>query len=433
MSASKNKLADSKPNIPRKTFKDFVLEHKFKIIAALFFVFILVRYNQIFNESEKNGNYSSQNTVYLYFLGFSIGCLLISFLKGKWGKIAIINWVVIFIILGGFEFYLKKTNYDNILNYSEVNGSSFTTDYWSYRHTLKEREKGRLLYMHSLPNIVHRDQKPEFDFTYQLDSYGNNNCKTCNRTDALVSIVTLGDSYTFGIGARANKSWPNQLDSLFEENHLKVGICNISTSGSDPLYMFNIYGEWRAQGLPGDILLVTLNSSDAKDVVVRGGINRYQQGMTYDKGNEKWLPYYASSLIYRMYMQKVKDIEPYLLVKRDEVDPLYMSAFDNLFMTMIQFDQLAKQHNKQVVFVFNPGYHEVLENRLLLNDIVNEARNFKFHVIDLLPAFVREYKRTNNVFDFFWEKDFHNNEAGYRIWAEEVYKYLMENHLFETS
>jgi lysophospholipase L1-like esterase len=172
-----------------------------------------------------------------------------------------------------------------------------------------------------------------------------------------------------------------------------------------------------------NILLVSINDSDINDIITRGGMDRYHGGGALVE-RPKWLPWYASSMIFRLYKLTIDDVDPNLLIEKNKIDELNLKAFDALFEAMIQFNTNAYINNQKVVFIYNPNYQEYLYDYKSLMDIINEARNMGMDIIDLRDYFNYKGVNKDNVMDYYWTKDFHNNELGYQLWAEGVYDYL---------
>lgn len=389
----------------------------FLLIISYFF------FQNTFKESEVNEIYTLKNTIALYLLLFSIGIAIIFILFYKWWKVILFNWVFLFVLVSAVEGYVRMTNLKNVLSYTELNGDYFFTDYSYHNQMLKRRNAENLLYLHS-KDKTYIDNKTEFTFEYPLDEFGANNCPSCTKETTKLRILTLGDSFTFGIGASREKSWPNQLDSIlsiYKEN--EVAVCNIGFSATDPIYMLDIFKNKLNAVYQPNILLVSINDSDINDIITRGGMNRYNGGGPLVQKPD-WLPWYASSIIFRLFKLTFDDIDPNLLIKKEEIDQLNLRAFDELFEAMIQFKTLAYINNQKLIFIYNPNYQEYLYDYRSLMDIINEARNMGMEVIDIRDYFTYRGVSKENVMNYYWEKDFHNNALGYQLWAEGVYEYL---------
>jgi lysophospholipase L1-like esterase len=410
------------PNKEVKSSKSFSHYLRF-ILPALLLIISYIFFQNTFAESEINEIFTLKNTVSLYLLIFSIGIAIIFILLYKWRKVILFNWVIIFFLIIITEGYVRMTNMKNVLSYTELNSNYFFTDYSFHSQMLKKRSQGDLLYLHN-KNKSFIDNKTEFTFEYPLNEFGANNCKSCNNQQAKLKILTLGDSFTFGMGAPSNKSWPDQLDSIIAINKKdNVAVCNIATSGTDPIYMLDIFRNKFNELYQPNILLVSINDSDINDIITRGGMNRYQGGGPLVK-KPNWLPLYASSMIFRLFKLTFNDIDPNLLIEKDKIDELNIQAFDALFETMLQFKTEAYIHNQKLIFIYNPNYQEYLYDYKSLMDIINEARNMGMEVIDLRDYFTYKGMNKDNVMKYYWTKDFHNNALGYQLWAEGVYDYL---------
>lgn len=427
MSKKKNLKTPIQPNvvvIPEEEKNwSFYLKYLRYILPILFLIFSYLYYKNTFEQSEISEIYTLKNTIALYLFIFNIGIAIIFILLYKWRKVILFNWVIIFSLIILTEGYVRMTNMKNVLSYTELNSNYFFTDYSFHSQMLKKRNQGDLLYLHSKEK-VYTDNKTEFTFEYPLNEFGANNCKSCNNQQAKLKILTLGDSFTFGMGAPAKKSWPNQLDSILSINKgNEISVCNIAFPATDPIYMLDIFKNKLNDVYHPNLLLVSFNDSDINDIITRGGMDRYHGGGPLVE-RPKWLPWYASSIIFRLYKLTIDDVDPNLLIEKDKIDDLNTKAFDALFEAMIQFNTNSYINNQKVIFIYNPNYQEYLYDYKSLMDIINEARNMGMEVIDLRDYFTYKGVNKDNVMDYYWTKDFHNNELGYQLWAEGVYDYL---------
>lgn len=410
-----------------------IVKHKsglnFKLLVpfAIIVLIIITATYKTFSKSNISGSYSTVNSWLLYSSLYVIVGFLGLFLKQKARKVFLINWTIVVILITSTEIIFRKTNRGDILNYSEKNQGVFITDMGYYKNSLNRMKDGEVMYNHSSPNSIYYSNTSEFNDTFQLDQFGLNNCKSCLTNKDGFTILITGDSYTFGIGAPQNLSWPNQLDNLFKKNYqLPVRICNLATPGADPAYMYFIYDKIFRKEYDPDLILVSINNSDVKDIMIRGGMERHLK-MDMSLNEPRWLPLYASSLVFRSFMQVFKDIDPYLLIPKDEIPSMVFNSYDKLFALMVGFQNEARVLNKKVVFIFNSDYYDVFNRQAELMDIIQEARYQGMHVIDMNEFFLRNGVNESNYTKYYWPVDHHNTSLGYQIWAESVFSYLISN------
>lgn len=103
-------------------------------------------------------------------------------------------------------------------------------------------------------------------------------------------IITIGDSFTEGIGATNDSTWQKQLNKKINENgNVLTEIYNAGILGSDPI-LENILLKTRLLKYKPDLVLLTINDSDIYDIEVRGGFNRFNEN---NKLNIKKKPFWS--------------------------------------------------------------------------------------------------------------------------------------------
>jgi lysophospholipase L1-like esterase len=400
------------------------------LVAA---VLIIVATTVVFQKSEENGKYDLLNSLLLYLSIFAVGFLPIMYVFKKWKKVLLVNWTLIFAVIGITESYLRISNYKNILNYSEQNEGYFTTNTLQYEQSLQSRNDGNELYLNLGKDSNYVLDRPEYRFTYRLDEYGLNNCSTCRQNKASFNILTLGDSFTWGMGAAQGKSWPQQLqDMLLKRGFSNISVCNGGVQGSDPIYMLNALQNTYRNAFNPELMIVAINPSDIMDIVIRGGMNRY----IYNKPaieNPDWLPWYASSLIYRLYKRSSDKIDADLLIPESLKGPMMYEAYTQLFETMLALRQEQAIRGKKVVFVYTPIMMDILNKASGLRDILAEAERQGMMIIDCTNYFIQKGVNASNLETYFWKKDSHNTAAGYQLIAEAVSDYLITQQLIPKN
>lgn len=413
----------SKQVIRPTAFKPVMLLPLITVILTIIATYI------VFQKSAENGRYHLLNGVLLYCSIFTAGLIPIFYLFKKWKNVLLVNWTLIFALIGIAEGFLRISNYKNILNYSEQNEGFFTTNTLQYEQSLQSRNEGNELYLNLQKDSNYVLDRPEYRFKYQLDNYGLNNCSTCNQRSASFNILALGDSFTWGMGAAQGKSWPQQMqDILLNKGLSNISVCNGGVQGSDPIYMLNALQNTYRNVFNPELIIVAINPSDIMDIVIRGGMNRY----IYNKPaieNPDWLPWYASSLIFRMYKRSADKIDAELLVPESLKGPMMYEAYTQLFESMLAIRQEQAIRGKKVVFVYTPIMMDILNKGSGLRDILAEAEHQGMMVIDCTRFFIQNGVNASNLDTYFWEKDSHNTAAGYALIAQAVAEYLIANNL----
>jgi lysophospholipase L1-like esterase len=384
-----------------------------------------------FQKAASSGKYYVLHTLLLYSSAFATGGAVIHVWAGKAKKVLLLNWVLIFLLLSSVEIFLRITDFRSILNYSERNEGHFTTMAIQYERALDSRHAGDLLYLNIKDSGDYTMSRPEFSFTYRLDRFGLNHPGTCQQGGAY-KILALGDSFTWGMGASADSSWPAALQKGLKAKGVNnVSICNGGVPGADPAYNFYSYRKIYQKTFEPDLLIVAFNVSDISDYIIRGGNKRYQPGFETAVPSPIWLPWYASSLIFRLYMQNIFQIDPVLLISEQKKQEVINTVFTEIFETFLDISRYQLLRNKTVVFAHTPTYHDVLEGTAFMADLVSEGKSIGLNIIDLTPYFLQQKVNSTNYRDYFWEHDTHNTGKGYEIIGAVLAEYLTVNQLLK--
>jgi lysophospholipase L1-like esterase len=422
--SNKSKVAE-KPSPEPKTSQP-LLQKALLLLPLVLAITSLLMALRYYNLSAETGRYDFNNTFFLYLCIICIPAAAGFYLLRKWRKLIVINALLIFLLLMATEWLMKSGNIGNILNYSELNEGHFTTNILQYQKMLQRIQPGDFLYLNMKDDKDHLSQKPEYSFRYKLDEYGLNNCKSCKEKGKL-GILTLGDSFTWGMGAKAEKSWPQQLeDILVERGATNVRVCNAGVPGSDPIYAFEAYKNVYRSAFEPDILIVAFNASDMNDIVIRGGPDRTARKEAAI-ASPTWLPWYASSLLYRSIKRSSEKIDPDLLIPESEKQALFFNAMTILFENMLQINQYEALRGKKVIFLYTPIMLDFQQPETTMADLIAEGRNMGLMMVDATEYFKAAGVHAGNVQDYFWLKDSHNNEKGYAIIANAVADYLLKN------
>ena len=100
-------------------------------------------------------------------------------------------------------------------------------------------------------------------------------------------ILALGDSFTEGRGAGQDSTWPKSLERKLNASagSRKTMVINAGISGSDPFFEYQLLKERLLKYNP-NMVIVAINSSDIDDLIIRGGMERFQPGgiLKYKEG-----------------------------------------------------------------------------------------------------------------------------------------------------
>jgi lysophospholipase L1-like esterase len=100
-------------------------------------------------------------------------------------------------------------------------------------------------------------------------------------------------------------------------------------------------------------------------------------------------------------------------------------ALEKLKGCMQQFQTLATAKGATLVFLFHPTINDIKAGEMMSTKALLQYANEKgYHTVNALDEFVNAGINENNIGDFFWLQDGHNNSRGYKIIAEGIAKAL---------
>jgi hypothetical protein len=265
----------------------------------------------------------------------------------------------------------------------------------------------------------------EFKFKYVTNNYGFlnfHNYKTTNRDS---SIVFLGDSFVFGVGASQDSSVCFYLEKKFAFNFINAGI-----PGSDPFYEKVILDSiFHPLGYKKYLFMV--NFSDLYDYICRGGSERFLPNSEIHYREAPSIePYYKSSFLIRglthLVLQRDFSLQSKKItqeLKTQAIDD-FVQLFNSLpkdidFVILIQpYAAQYKKDDKINIEKLNYEYLDSLEAKLKANNI---------KTINLDPK-LKKLLNSDNYLDYSWKLDGHYNAKGYALLGEIIAEELTLNY-----
>lgn len=282
-------------------------------------------------------------------------------------------------------------------------------------------------YLHQ-PNYTDTYTVSEFSYPHITNRAGMTGLPLPKKRNNKVRIAILGDSFTEGIGAPPDSSYPHLLQKLFN-TYLpnKVEILNAGLCGSDPVYEYELLKDSIEEYHP-DIVIVNILSGDIRDMRVRGGFERFKEDGTVEyKRAPRTEGVFAKSVLFRYVLTKVLQYDMLL------TPPSQIPAQTNLAIRQINIavDSIAdytKQKGTNLLVVYNLTANELVARHLDLQSSLDHAKRRNLKTVDLLFWFLRNGVDNKNVYEYFWPQDFHNTSKGYELYAKGVYASLLESY-----
>ena len=282
-----------------------------------------------------------------------------------------------------------------------------------------ERERG-FLYTNP-PNKIKTITNNEFSYEHRYNSEGLRNKEiSTTKQQNEIRIITLGDSYTEGVGSPQDSTCPCLFEQELQRCYSKDSfytVINAGVYGSDPFFESYLL-KTRLLRYKPDIVFVAINNSDITDVIERGGFERFASDSTIVfKNSAWWEPLSGASIIVRMAVRNIFKYGNNFLRRKDFL-PVYLEASKSLVIAVNEMAKMAKEAGFKLVIIFNPSLNEMGASRFDLDVTKRLIVDSTINIIDLQRDYNNYFKQNNlNYKDYFWPKDSHPNSKGYLIWS----------------
>lgn len=263
---------------------------------------------------------------------------------------------------------------------------------------------------------------PEFSYTYRVNSLGYTGKEWTKQADTgTYRIITMGDSFTEGVGAPADSTYPELLQAILTAKGQKVEVLNAGVGGSDPIFSYKNMSE-RLLPYKPNLVVQTISENDIlNDFGIRGGFERFKTDSTLQRPEQSKLEIiYAISYTARVFLDLAgyNYSAPYCM--NEQSDCL---AEKNVILkdVITRYSMLAEANGFNVLLVFYPTKYEGSDGEYYLDfaaakKLVAEQKAIAEY--DLMPCYVGAFKNSSGYEAFYWNHDGHHNAAGYRLMAQ---------------
>ena len=272
----------------------------------------------------------------------------------------------------------------------------------------------------SEPNSISNTKTSEFTFTHKINSQGYSDKEWLPQKHTKVRIACIGDSFTQGIGATADSSYPVLLQNMLPD----CEVMNFGIAGSDPIFGYTALKE-KALPYHPDIVTLTVNTSDISDIIVCGGFERFKKDGTTSCNSSPWYePLYEHFYITRLVLYQQFHIDmtahltPCVLAAEEK------KALAEMEDALDRFHSLCTDNNTRCVFIFHPGYSEVKRDSMSAYPVMEYAIAKGYETVNMLDEFKQFGMNPTNVDAYFWPLDGHNRGQGYFLFARALQQHF---------
>jgi hypothetical protein len=231
--------------------------------------------------------------------------------------------------------------------------------------------------------------------------------------------MALGDSYTEGVGAEQDESWPRQLETLLNAAaDRRFEVWNAGVAGSDPFFEFMLLKE-RLLAYQPDRVVIAVNSSDFNDYIFRGGMERFRpDGATVFRPAPRFEAFYHYSHLVRALAHCLAGFSQ-TLVSRTALPGWRAAAARDIAGCLAAAQACCAANGASLLVVLHPMTDECARSEPIatLQDLAARLRAARIPCIDV-TADLRARVNSANLREYAWPLDEHFNARGYRLLAE---------------
>ena len=349
----------------------------------------------------------------------------IQFMRSAKNAIAIV--IMLAFIMGILELGLRLSK--KYQTYSEKNGEKFHSDYgnelpdWFKRYSADQTWKW--------PN-------DEFDIEHRTNSLGYREGEpTWDTAINKIRLLTLGDSFTEGVGTDYDSTWPRYLERMLLETYPEAQpeVLNFGIAGSDPFYE---YMAWKHHGkiLEPTHVILAFNSTDLSDYILRGGMDRFlPDSTTQYRSPPLNLNLYEKSHLYRWITHNIRGCN-YDLIPRSQIPQFDALMLEELNEQMTEFSREAQDAGTKLLLVLHPLPVEICDTAgtddLRIGAMVRNEKNYPN--VEIVHRF-KALRKTYGCYEIAWPIDGHYNSKGYQLFTEQLWLEIESSmpEFFETD
>lgn len=280
---------------------------------------------------------------------------------------------------------------------------------------------------HVMPAYEIRNQiGKEFTISWKANNEGLND-KEFVIPKKGIRIMAIGDSFTEGVGATSDSTFPKQLSSILEDSlSVSVEVWNCGFSASDPVFEFWLFNDKLLKYNP-DMVIVSINSTDVNELETRGGFERFGSDSTIHYKEAPWFePLYAQSFLVRRILHDCFNYT-WQLIPAEEEKQIEQVAISNLTSAIDSFTKVCSDKKIQLLIVFHPFLGEIiLPKNYRINPLIEYCENNNIAFVDVRKQFHQTGIDSSNAASLFWKLDGHFNNRGYNCLAKSIWKKVGE-------
>lgn len=309
---------------------------------------------------------------------------------------------------------LLRTYNPNLQSYSERNNSRY---YQSAFFTYLQPLQGEHYYLNA-PNSIDTINKMEFSYVHEYNSLGlREKAISIAKPIGEYRIFAMGDSFTEGVGAPADSTWPSIAEKILRAySTSRYRVYNCGVHGNDIVYAYKFFEKVLLQYRPDEVVYL-INSTDINDIVFRGGEERFDSKKRSDM-LPSWEFFFGSSYMVRFVVLNVLHYD-WQLNSPQTKKRIEDKAINSINQFVQKFDAITKAHNIKLTIVTHPLKQEIEEQRNPLRQL-SIPPGVSFLMLAEALASLQEQEKEKIYDNLYWPIDGHFKPAGYRVAAMKI-------------
>jgi lysophospholipase L1-like esterase len=230
-------------------------------------------------------------------------------------------------------------------------------------------------------------------------------------------IMVFGDSFTEGMGAPNDSTYPKLLGDLIHRSiDTSIEVINCGPSGSDVFTEYKLLTGKMLKYKP-DIVLVTFNSTDLYEYTIRGGFERFKANNTVEYRKAPWFePLYAKSYFFRFLVHDIFDYD-YRFLKNSDSKKIDKQAIEEVCKAIDSFNTTCASNNCKFGMVFHPMFFEYPSDDYQMAPVIDHCNKANIPTVDMCN-FLQKSGIHSITPEIYWPKDGHFNGKGYELLAK---------------
>jgi hypothetical protein len=327
------------------------------------------------------------------------------------------------LVLGGAEAFLRLTG--RYATYPEAIGLKYTSYYNASYPTW---------YITRSPNDTFIPPNTDFQYPYSINSLGlrEKNFEK-NKKDSTIRIFATGDSFSEGQGAPYDSTWPHLLSRYLANDGLNAEVLNTGVAGSDPVYNY-VFHRDILKGYKADYVIISINSSDFTDYMLRGGFERFlPDGTTHYTKGPWYEPLYHHSFFARGFIEWVGQFpfrgifsnEHDFAVSADRAMECYGAVVDS-------FSNLLRPDSTRIIVLMYSTPSDIRyqnnEMKIFRQSFISLQKQLAVKNIPCINLWddLKSQLANENYKQYTYDNDSHYKPYGYNLMAQVIEKNLIE-------